>query len=227
MRAMILAAGLGQRMGALTQTCPKPLLKIAGRHLIEYAITAIVDAGIQDIVINTSYHGDQIRRVIGSGTHFGANIVYSHEIERLETGGGIVNALPLLGRDPFLVMSSDIVSTCDLACLPKMPEGLAHLLMVDNPAYHPDGDYGLRHQYLDTVATPKMTYANIGVFRPELFTGYQPVHFPLNQVLLPAIRERQVTGERLQGKWYNVGTPADIELVETVVRTHEGRMKTI
>src|SRR5690606_31645972 len=143
MRAMILAAGLGQRMGALTQTCPKPLLKVAGRYLIEYAITTIVDAGIQDIVINTSYLGDMIEKVIGNGTQFGANIVYSHEPERLETGGGIVNALPLLGSAPFLVMSSDIITTSALALLPKQPAALAHLVMVNNPAYHASGDYAL------------------------------------------------------------------------------------
>lgn len=214
MRAMILAAGRGERMGELTASTPKPLLQVAGRYLIEYAIASIKRAGIREIVINTAYLGGQIKAAIGDGYRYGVDIVYSEEGERLETGGGIYKALPLLGEEPFLVMSSDIVTTHRIASLPAQPRGLAHLVMIANPPFHPQGDYGMKAGLLDTESTPAMTFANMGIYRPELFAACKPGHFRLNTVLLPAVKAKQITGETLRGVWFNVGTPADLAAVE-------------
>jgi MurNAc alpha-1-phosphate uridylyltransferase len=214
MRAMILAAGRGERMGALTVSTPKPLLQVAGRYLIEYAIASVRRAGIREIVINTAYLGDQIKAAIGNGQRYGVDIAYSEEGERLETGGGIYKALPLLGSDPFLVMSSDIITSHPIASLPAQPQGLAHLVMIANPSFHPQGDYGMKDGWLDTASTPAMTFANMGIYRPELFADCKPGHFRLNTVLLPAVKAKQITGETLRGIWFNVGTPDDLAVVE-------------
>ncbi len=218
MRAMILAAGRGERMGQLTLSTPKPLLKVAGHYLIEYAIANIKRAGMNDIVINTAYLGDQIKIAIGDGSRYGVNIVYSEEGERLETGGGIFKALPLLGPEPFLVMSGDIITSHPLASLPKQPHGLAHLVMIENPLFHPQGDYGLKDGFLDTHSVPAVTFANIGVYRPELFAACKPGYFRLNDVLQPAVAVRQMTGEMLRGFWFNVGTAGDLAEVDQRAR---------
>ena len=210
MRAMILAAGRGERMGALTEQVPKPLLKIAGKYLIAHTIEYLQRAGIYEIVINISYLGEQIKVVLGNGNQFGVSIVYSEEKTRLETGGGIFQALPLLGHDPFIVMSSDIVTDFPLASLPTHPKGLAHLVLVDNPSFHPQGDFGLSGDDVDLSAVPRKTFANIGVYRPELFSNCEPGYFPLNKLLFPAIEQKQVTGELYHGEWYNIGTPQQL-----------------
>lgn len=213
MRAMILAAGRGERMGELTKQIPKPLLKILDKYLIEYAIEHIVAAGITEIVINISYLAEQIQSALGDGSRYGAQFYYSVEENRLETGGGIVKALPLLGDEPFLVMSSDIITDYPLKILPKEPQGLAHLVMVDNPSFKPQGDFGLQGGYADFAAKPALTFANIGVYRPELFYNAKPEYFPLNQLLFPAIKNRLVTGEHFSNNWHNVGSPAELNAV--------------
>lgn len=213
MRAMILAAGRGERMGALTAATPKPLLRVADHYLIEYALARLVRAGIHEVVINVSYHADQIKSVIGDGKQFGVTIVYSEEQERLETGGGILKALPLLGKEPFLVMSSDIITDYPLQQLPRHLEGLAHLVLVDNPSFHPHGDFGLNGKWVDMLASPALTFANIGIYSPELFKGCKLGRFPLNQLLFPAIRKKEITGEYYKGLWYNVGTPEELDIV--------------
>lgn len=210
-RAMILAAGRGERMGELTHHVPKPLLRVKDKYLIEHAITAIKQANIQEIVINVSYHAEQIKQALGNGAKYGVTIAYSEEVERLETGGGIVKALPLLGDQPFLVMSCDIITDYPLQQLSAFPSGLAHLVMVKNPAYHAHGDYGLEQNQLRLHASSKLTFANVGVYRRELFTGCELKHFRLTQVLNPAIAAGNITGELYQGVWHNIGTPADIQ----------------
>lgn len=217
-RAMILAAGRGERMGALTATLPKPLIKVDGHYLIEYAIAAIRQAGIHEIVINVSWHADQIKSALGCGSHYGVKIHYSEEAERLETGGGIFQALPLLGTQPFLVMSSDIITDYPLRELSEQPQGLAHLVMVTNPVYNLAGDFGLNHGRIDTHVSQTLTFGNIGVYRPELFANCSAGYFRLTNVLNPAIAAGQVTGEHYQGWWHNIGTPADIE---EVIRARE------
>lgn len=219
MRAMILAAGRGERMGVLTENTPKPLLRVAGQYLIEYTLQRLASAGIKEVVINVSYHAEQIKAALSDGKRYGVTIIYSEEAERLETGGGILKALPLLGADPFIVISSDIITDYPLANLPENLEGLAHLILVDNPSFHPHGDFGLNGAWLDMLAAPARTFANIGIYSPALFKGCQPGCFPLNQLLFPAIRKKQITGEYYQGMWYNVGTPEELAIVNQRLET--------
>lgn len=210
MRAMILAAGRGDRMGTLTANTPKPLLRVAGKYLIEHAIDRLRQANIDEIVINVSYHAVQLKAALGDGQKYGISLVYSEEKERLETGGGILQALPLLGPDPFLVISGDIITDFPLQKLTFASLTLAHLVLVDNPSYHPQGDFGLREGKIDLLSTPKFTFANIGIYHPQLFTGFSHGHFRLSEVLFPAIKKDQISGELFRGTWYNIGTPQDI-----------------
>lgn len=219
MRGMILAAGRGERMGELTERTPKPLLRVAGHYLIEYAIASFKRAGIHEIVINVSHLGDQIQSALGNGERYGVAIVYSQEKERLEVGGGIANALPLLGDKPFITMSSDVITDFPLARLPAEPLAMAHVVMVDNPPFNPQGDFGLRDGYADKQATPTFNYAGIAIYRPELFAGCEKgSHFRWSNIMLPAIERAQVTGEYYQGIWYNLGTPQDLALVNQRAR---------
>lgn len=214
MKAMILAAGRGERMKELTQDTPKPLIKIAGRFLIEYAIQNLKNAGFHEIVINVSYQKEKIKNTLKDGRDYGVHIAYSEEEERLETGGGIVNALPLLGNKPFLVMSADIITDYPLTKLKLAQNTLAHLIVVDNPSFHAQGDFGLENGYVDHKAKHRYTFANIGIYHPDLFRSCQPCFFPLRDVLFPAIEQQQVTGEFYQGIWHNIGTPEDVALIE-------------
>ncbi len=222
MHAMILAAGRGERMGELTLDTPKPLLRVDGHYLIEFALDRLKRAGISDIVINVSYLGEKIKNILGNGSQYGLRIVYSTEVERLETGGGILQALPLLGVNPFVVMSSDIITDYPLPQLPQQLKGLGHLVMVNNPIYHSQGDFALRDQYLELDAKPSYTFANIAVLHPDLFAGCELQYFRLAQLLIPAIRERQMTGELYQGAWCNTGTPTDWEEAKHFVRENPG-----
>lgn len=215
MRGMILAAGRGQRMRDLTLRTPKALIDVAGKLLIEYSIDALIKNNIHDIVINICYFREQIKAAIGDGSRYGANIHYSEEEEALETGGGIVNALPLLGDDPFLVMSCDIITDFSLQNLPQQLSGLAHLVLVDNPAFHPQGDFSLLEQQVFLSSRATLTFANIGVYRPELFSNCKPEKFPLGPLLKNAAANGQVTGQHYKGRWHNVGTPEDLNHVLT------------
>lgn len=218
MRGMILAAGRGERMGVLTAHTPKPLLRVGGHYLIEYAIASMQRAGIHEIVINIAYHAEQIKTVLGEGSRYGVSIFYSEEKERLEVGGGIFNALPLLGEKPFIVMSSDIITDYPLAKLPQEPRGLMHVVMVDNPPFHPQGDFGLRDGYADQHAEPRFNYSGIAMCRPQLFAHCKPGHFRWSELIMPVIQTGQVTGEHYQGMWYNIGTPDELESVNQRAR---------
>ena len=211
MRGMILAAGRGERMGALTADVPKALLKVRGRYLIEYSIESLVNIGVRDIVINICYRGDQIRKALGNGTRYGATFYFSEEEVALETGGGVFQALPLLGDDPFIVLSSDIVTDYPLQKLPEQPTALAHLVLVDNPTFHPRGDFCLEGDKLYRVEQNQFTFANIGVYRRELFDGCEPGRFRLGDLLKKAVAESRVTGEYYSGIWHNLGTPKEMD----------------
>ncbi len=211
MRGMILAAGRGERMGALTQGIPKPLLRVAGRYLIEYSINALTKIGVRDIVINISYKCEQIKMALGNGARYGAVIHYSEESEALETGGGIFQALPLLGNEPFMVLSCDVITDYPLQNLPNNPEKLAHLVLVDNPPYHPQGDFSLDGQRVHCGNAPTFSFGNIGIYRPELFAHCKPGKFRLGHLLREAIMKQQVTGEYFKGLWHNLGTPEQLE----------------
>lgn len=213
MRGMILAAGRGVRMGALTENTPKPLLKVAGRYLIEYSILALTRIGVRDIVINICYHADQIKEALGDGSRYNANIHYSEEEEALETGGGIFQALPLLGDQPFIVLSSDVITDYPLEKLPQNPEQLAHLVLVDNPVFHPMGDFCLAGSQIYLAIQNQFTFGNIGIYRPELFADCHPGKFRLGDLLKEAVKNSQVTGEHYRGVWYNMGTPEDLAIL--------------
>jgi MurNAc alpha-1-phosphate uridylyltransferase len=210
MRAMILAAGRGERMGQLTQDTPKPLLKVAGHYLIEYSLYALQKAGIHEIVINVCYRADQIKHALGNGERYGVNIHYSEEETALETGGGIMQALPLLGSEPFLVLSSDIITAYPLPSLPTEPNGLAHLVLVDNPVFHPRGDFCLVGQRIYFGKGQTLTFGNIGIYRPELFAQCHSGRFRLGELLKAEILNQNVSGEHYAGFWHNVGTSEEL-----------------
>lgn len=207
---MILSAGRGSRMGALTDHVPKPLLKVNDRHLIEYSIFSLTKIGVTDIVINISYHGEQIKQTLGNGSRYQANFHYSEEPEALETGGGILQALPLLGDAPFIVLSSDVITDFPLEKLPREPEQLAHLILVDNPDFHPRGDFCLDEKKIYCQEQNTFTFANIGVYRRELFDGCRPGKFRLGDLLKAAAKNSKLSGECYRGLWHNMGRPEDL-----------------
>ncbi|MDH3326770.1 MAG: nucleotidyltransferase family protein [Gammaproteobacteria bacterium] len=207
MRAMILAAGRGERMRPLTDACPKPLLEVAGQRLIEYHILALVAAGIKSIVINHAYLGKQIEEYLGDGRVYGAEIIYSPETEALETGGGIFNALALLGDEPFVLVNGDVWTDYDFNHLPKQISGLAHLVMISNPEHNTKGDFVLNNGVLNQSGDNKLTYSGIGVYHPDLFSNCSAGKFPLAPLLKSAMDEKKITGEHFVGEWVDVGTP--------------------
>lgn len=208
MHAMILAAGRGERMRPLTDATPKPLLRAGGRALIEYHLEALVRAGIDDIVINHAHLGDRIEAALGDGSRYGARIRYSAEPEgALETGGGIFQALPLLGEGPFLVVNGDVWTDLDYASLPRAFDGLAYLLLVDNPAHHPGGDFCLDGGRVLVCDGPRLTFSGIGLYRAALFRDCRPGRFPLAPLLRDAMAAGQVRGAHFQGRWLDIGTP--------------------
>lgn len=217
MRAMILAAGRGERMRPLTDDVPKPLLPVAGRPLIEHQLAALSRAGIREIVINLAWRGALLREALGDGGRFGVRIEYSDEgAEALETGGGIFQALPLLGAGPFLVMSGDIWSDFPFtSSASRLAHGdVAHFVLVPNPDFHACGDFGLEADRVTDVPGQrdgqKFTYANIGIYRPEFFAGSRPGRFPLAPLMFAWARKGRVSGELYSGRWVNIGTPAQL-----------------
>lgn len=209
MHAMILAAGRGERLRPLTDTVPKPLIDIGGRPLIARHLETLAAAGFREIVINLAWRGAAIEEALGDGAEFGVQIAYSREPEgALETAGGIRRALELLGDAPFLVINGDILTDYPLADLHgREPDGLAHLVLVDNPDHHPDGDFHLDGRIVRTHGGPRRTFAGIGVYRPELFTPLAPGRHALAPLLVRAMSHKQVHGEHYRGMWLDVGTP--------------------
>ena len=189
MRAMILAAGLGERMRPLSNTMPKPLLEVRGQPIIVHLLRALAKSGFKEIVMNLHYLANEIKDFLGDGSCYGVKIDYSYEYKLLDTGGGIVNALPLLGEDPFLVVSVDIYTDYVFHSLAKIPERSAHLVLVNNPAYHPNGDYALKDNLVSLSDHQKFTYANIGVFKFDFFANAPEGAFPLSTLLNTAIEK--------------------------------------
>jgi len=211
MRAMILAAGRGERMRPLTDHTPKPLLQVGGKPLIVWHLQNLARAGFTDIVINHAHLGDMIEAVLGDGSRHGVSIRYSAEGEALETAGGIAKALPLLGAEPFLVVNGDIWCDADFAPLRRQPAPgmLAHLLLVDNPPQHPHGDFVLEQGKLVATDGARLTFSGIGVYRPQLFDGIASgSKARLAPLLQAAIAEGRVSAEHYHGRWVDVGTPA-------------------
>lgn len=208
---MLLAAGRGERMGTLTATQPKPLLTIGERSLIEHHVVRLAASGIDEIVINLSYRGSEIRKRLGDGTRFGVSIEYSDEGEPpLETGGGIVHALPLLGREPFLLVNSDIYTDFDFRVLVDGPRAPV-LVLVPNPSHNARGDFGLDAAGFVSASPPLSTYAGIAIFDHAWFAALAPGRRPLKPVLDAAIARRDLRGLKFAGLWLDVGTPERLE----------------
>ena len=206
MRALILAAGRGERMRPLTDTTPKPLLQVGGMRLIEWHLQSLARAGVHEVVINTSHLAEQFPAALGDGSRWGLRIAYSYEgAEPLETGGGMLRALPLLGAEPFIAVNGDIWTDFDFSTLPQNPNSLAHLVLVDNPAHNPHGDFALENDFLRDERC--LTFAGIGVYRSELLGGRTPGKFPLAPILRAAMRDGKIGGEHFRGAWCDIGTP--------------------
>lgn len=214
--ALIFAAGRGERLRPLTDATPKPLLRVDGKTLIEHHLEKLAAAGVERVVINTSHLAEQFPAALGDGSHWRLAIHYSHEgPQPLETGGGMRRALPLLGPAPFIAVSADIVSDCDYATLPADPSGFAHLVMVPNPDFHPRGDFWLDRTRLNEDGIgARLTFGNIGVYRPELVAAEADGRFKLLPMYQRAMREGRLSGERHDGFWRNIGTLEQLRELE-------------
>ncbi|MGH8128452.1 MAG: N-acetylmuramate alpha-1-phosphate uridylyltransferase MurU [Gammaproteobacteria bacterium] len=215
MRAMILAAGRGERLRPLTDTLPKALLEVDGKSLVVHAIERLRAAGITELVINLGWLGAQIREQLGDGTVFDVHIAYSDEGEHtLETAGGIVKALPLLGDDPFWVVNADVL--CDYPFTPELlaSTDLAHLVLVDNPQHRADGDFALAADCVKVAGKTRLTYSGIGIYRPEFFADESGERQPLLPLLERWITAERISGEHYRGRWVDVGTPERLAAVQ-------------
>lgn len=223
MKAMVLAAGRGERMRPLTDETPKPLLPVAGKALIEYSLENLASAGYSDIVINVAYLGRQIKDFCGDGRRWNLSIQYSDEGDcALETAGGIAKALPLLDQKPFLVVNADIICNYPLAKLRSKVIDLAHLVLINNPQHHPGGDFGLDFDNKVTErAEEKFTFSGVGVYHPDLFANI-PATKPLKlrSVLDQAIQLGKISGEYFEGSWLDIGTPERLQDVSNEILRH-------
>lgn len=225
MKAIVLAAGRGERMRPLTDRVPKPLLKAGGRSLIEWQITRLVRGGFADIVVNVSHFAGQIEHSLGTGARLGADIRYSHEPVALETAGGIAQALPLLGGEAFLAVAADIYCEYDYARLAPIATALssdpwaAYLVLVDNPEHHPDGDFSLSADgVVHSAATGRLTFSGIGVYRPRLFAGIAAgERRSLGPLLHSHAAVADVRGEHFAGMWLDVGTPQRLAQLQALL----------
>ncbi|HEY9130682.1 MAG TPA: nucleotidyltransferase family protein [Dyella sp.] len=230
--ALILAAGLGERMRPLTDRTPKPLLSVGGKPLIVWHLEKLAAADVRYVVINTSHLAEQFPEALGDGSRWGLRIRYAYEGPTpLETGGGMLNALPLLGPEPFIAVNGDIWTDADFATLPSAPAGLAHLMLVDNPAHHPAGDFilGPANQVQDKGGSRKLTFSGVGIYRPELFAGWRdaigdtpestmkPPRFKLAPVLCAAMGHGAVSGSHHTGSWTDVGTPERLAALDAAL----------
>ncbi len=226
MKAMILAAGRGERMRPLTDHTPKPLLQAGGKSLIEHHLIALALAGFKQVVINHAHLGQQIENRLGDGPRYGLNILYSSEPEGgLETGGGIHHALPLLGDLPFLVINGDIWTDYPLSLIPSLkPDTLAHLILVDNPPHNPEGDFSLSadNKLHETARQRRYTFSGIGIYHPNLFKQQKIGRFALAPLLRKAMQANQITGEYYCGQWVDVGTPQRLHELDQQLSVHSG-----
>ena len=221
MKAMILAAGLGNRMRPLTLYKPKPLLEVGGKPLIVWHIEKLKSIGITEIVINSAWLADVLIGTLGDGSQFGVKILWTREEEGLETAGGIINALPLLGAEPFILVNGDVWTTFDFADLLKidLQDDLAHLVFVENPTQHPKGDFTLQegraYTFDQNVAGESLTFSGVSVIHPKMFDGLEQGKRPLAPLLKDAMLNGKVSAEKMQAAWVDVGTPerlADLDL---------------
>lgn len=231
-RALIFAAGKGERMRPLTEHTPKPLLAVGGKRLIEWHLEKLAALGVREVIVNTSWLAEQFAPALGDGSRWNLRLHFSHEgPEPLETGGGLLHALPLLGNEPFLVVNGDIWTDFDFAALPAKPRGIGHLVLVPNPPHHPQGDFALAADgRLHVRGYPIHTYAGIGVFRCDILADWletiadlpgkmlEPPRFPLAPLLYAAARRRALTGQLHAGVWADVGTPQRLAELDQRIR---------
>ena len=235
MKALIFAAGLGERMRPLTDATPKPLLRVGGKPLIEWHLEKLAALGIREVVVNTSWLAQQFPAALGDGSRWNLRVAYAYEGDTpLETGGGMLNALPLLGDAPFLLVNGDVWTDYDFARLPREPHGLAHLVMVDRPPQATHGDFALDADgCVRADGEHKLTYAGIGVYRPQLLDGWRDVvpepaiangkpKFPLAPILRARMAEDGIGGEHHRGRWTDVGTPERLARLDAELRADSG-----
>jgi len=226
MKAMILAAGLGQRMRPLTDSLPKPMLTAGGKPLLQYHLEALAKIGVREVVINLAYLGDKIRAFVGNGDAFGLNVSYSEEPEPLETAGALLHALPLLGAEPFLLINGDVWADyplAELAAYKLQDDEDAHLILVPNPAFHPAGDFSPNHQgrLENNPDLPKFTFGGISLIHPRLISTYpqQRNKFPLAEVLRFGILHNRISATVYSGRWSDVGTPERLAQLDAQLHT--------
>ncbi len=219
MKAMILAAGRGERMRPLTDALPKPLLEVKGKPLIVWHIEKLAQAGFKEIIINIAHLGYKIPEALGDGSKWGVKIIYSDEQESgaLESAGGIVKALPLLGNEPFLVVNGDIF--CDYAFDANfnLQNSLAHLILVPNPTHNPDGDFGLNNTCVLNKDEIKYTFSGIGYYNPKLFKNLDVKKSALAPLLRENIQNRKISGELYSGIWHDIGTPQRLKEINNTI----------
>ena len=232
MKALVLAAGKGERMRPLTDTTPKPLLAVGGKPLIVWHLEKLAALGVREVVVNTAWLAPEFPATLGDGAQFGLRLHYSHEgTEPLETGGGMHHALALLGDAPFLAVNGDIWTDYDFSALPREPVGTAHLVLVDNPPQHPQGDFALASDgVVHSEGETRLTFSGIGVYRPALFADWRavignapgvnetPPRFKLAPLLRAAMARGQVSGEHHAGRWTDVGTPERLAELDRALR---------
>ncbi len=222
--ALILSAGRGERLRPLTDTIPKPLIKAGGHRLIEYHLDRLRQAGYSKAVVNLAYKGELIRSMLGNGARYGLNIVYSDESgQRLETGGGILNALPLIESEHFTIVNADIWTDFDFACLPAPPPIDGHLILVDNPEHHQGGDFEMQSN--GTIRLPSqtaestLTYAGIAILTKRMFVGWPLQAFPLREVLYHHIKRKRITASHHKGQWFDIGTIDRLNQLQATLAT--------
>ncbi|EPF83472.1 nucleotidyltransferase [Acinetobacter gyllenbergii] len=224
MKAMILAAGLGNRMRPLTLHTPKPLLEVGGKALIVWHIEKLKAVGVTEIVINTAWLGDKLVAALGDGSQFGVAILWSHEGEGLETAGGIINALPLLGDQPFILVNGDVWTTMDFSSLlsVQLEDKQAHLVLVENPPQHLKGDFILANDLAYTFEQEQLgealTYSGVAVLAPQMFAGLENGKRPLAPLLKQAMQQQQVSAEKMQAIWVDVGTPERLQQLDQQIK---------
>ena len=224
MKAMILAAGMGNRMRPLTLHTPKPLLEVGGKPLIVWHIEKLQKMGVQEIVINTAWLGEKLADALGDGSQFGVKILWSHEGEGLETAGGIINALPLLGNEPFILVNGDVWTTMDFAPLlnVQLQDDLAHLVLVENPMQHPQGDFTLAankaYTFEQARSGENLTYSGVAVMHPQMFNGLESGKRPLAPLLKQAMQQEKISAQKLQGVWVDVGTPERLNALDQQIQ---------
>ncbi len=215
MKAMILAAGRGERLRPLTDKTPKPLIKVAGKSLIEYHLQNLSAAGFKEIVINTAWLAENIHHQLGNGESYGVTIQYSDEGEALETAGGIINALPLLGKKPFLVVNGDIWCDFDFSTLPELNNSTqAHLVLVNNPDHNKKGDFALQDGLIKNTGKPMYTFSGIGIYSASFFAEQQAGPLPLAPIIRNKCETGLVSGQYYNGEWTDIGSIERLQELE-------------